>query len=348
MYAGRSSFKQYLPMKPTKRGFKVWVRADAVNGYISEFEVYTGKGSGIACEELGLGENVVMSLTKHLQHKGYHIYCDNFFSSPILFDRLESVGLRACGTARPDRKEFPQSLLLLSKSLKRGEYKAYQRGNLVAYVWKDKKHVKMLSNIHKADQTSKVNRKMGDGSVIEVDCPYAITDYNKYMAGVDKSDQLRGYYHVRSKSLKNYKYIFWFLFDVSITNAFLLSRFSPTTQSKLSQAYKQFRLDLAHQLIGSYKSRKRQGRPGNTDVIPSQRPCSITTAHFPSFRKRKRCVYCKEYHYPSQRHESVWYCAECPGSPSLCLTGLTDGSNCFRLWHELNAHVESTSSSTDM
>ena len=25
--------KQYLPKKPVKRGFKVWVRADGVNGY---------------------------------------------------------------------------------------------------------------------------------------------------------------------------------------------------------------------------------------------------------------------------------------------------------------------------
>ena len=117
-----------------------------------------------------------MSLTKHLQQKGYHIYCDNYFSSPTLFDRLESVGLQACGTARVERKEFPKSLLLLCKCVKRGEYKTYQRNSLVATVWKDKKHVKMLYNIHKANQTSKVNRKIGDGSVNQVDCPYAITD----------------------------------------------------------------------------------------------------------------------------------------------------------------------------
>ena len=38
--------KQYLPKKPVKRGFKVWVRADAVSGYVSEFDVYTGKVAG--------------------------------------------------------------------------------------------------------------------------------------------------------------------------------------------------------------------------------------------------------------------------------------------------------------
>lgn len=37
---------QYLTKKPLKRGFKVWVRADAMSGYVSEFDVYTGKIAG--------------------------------------------------------------------------------------------------------------------------------------------------------------------------------------------------------------------------------------------------------------------------------------------------------------
>ena len=45
-FKGMSIMKQYLPNKPVKRGFKVWVRADAVSGYVSEFDVYTGKVSG--------------------------------------------------------------------------------------------------------------------------------------------------------------------------------------------------------------------------------------------------------------------------------------------------------------
>ena len=44
-FQGRSSLKQYMPMKPTKRGIKVWVAADRTSGYILRFEVYTGKKS---------------------------------------------------------------------------------------------------------------------------------------------------------------------------------------------------------------------------------------------------------------------------------------------------------------
>ena len=35
---GRSSLKQYMPMKPTKRGIKVWVLADEY-GFFSRLEV---------------------------------------------------------------------------------------------------------------------------------------------------------------------------------------------------------------------------------------------------------------------------------------------------------------------
>ncbi|XP_046685368.1 piggyBac transposable element-derived protein 4-like [Homalodisca vitripennis] len=38
-FKGRSGIKQYMPDKPTKRGYKVWVRADE-KGFISQFQIY--------------------------------------------------------------------------------------------------------------------------------------------------------------------------------------------------------------------------------------------------------------------------------------------------------------------
>lgn len=63
-FKGRSSMKQHMPMKPTKRGFKVWVRADSENGYVCQLECYTGKQGSTA--EVGLGGNVVARLTRDL------------------------------------------------------------------------------------------------------------------------------------------------------------------------------------------------------------------------------------------------------------------------------------------
>ena len=103
-----------------------------------------------------------------------------------------------------------------------------------------------------------VKRKQKDGSTLMVDCPSSIVAYNKYMGGVDRGDQLRSYYHVR---LKLRKYVFWFLFDVVVTNSYILSRYAITTNPApiSKQSLKNFRLKLASQLIGSYCSRVRLG-----------------------------------------------------------------------------------------
>ena len=65
-FQGRSMLKQYLPMKPVKRGIKVWVRADSHNGYFCQFDVYCGKGTNISAD-LGLGGSVVKQLTSGRQ-----------------------------------------------------------------------------------------------------------------------------------------------------------------------------------------------------------------------------------------------------------------------------------------
>ena len=45
-FKGRLSFRQYLPLKPTKWGIKVWVMAESSTGYVSNFQVYTGRKGG--------------------------------------------------------------------------------------------------------------------------------------------------------------------------------------------------------------------------------------------------------------------------------------------------------------
>ena len=107
-FQGRSSLKQYMPMKPTKRGIKVWVAADSTNGYFSRFEVYTGKKNNTT--EHGLGARVVKTLTSDLKGKYHHVYFDNYFTSLKLLEDLEKDNTYACGTARKDRKGFPPQL----------------------------------------------------------------------------------------------------------------------------------------------------------------------------------------------------------------------------------------------
>ena len=64
-FKGRSTIKQYMPMKPVKRRYKVWVCCDSLTGYIYEFEIYAGKNDS-GQVSLGLGANVVVKLCEKL------------------------------------------------------------------------------------------------------------------------------------------------------------------------------------------------------------------------------------------------------------------------------------------
>ncbi|GLV38185.1 hypothetical protein CBL_12831 [Carabus blaptoides fortunei] len=55
-----------MPLKPIKRGYKVWIRADE-SGSACQFQVYTGKVNDTAEKELG--SRVVKDLTRDLVGK---------------------------------------------------------------------------------------------------------------------------------------------------------------------------------------------------------------------------------------------------------------------------------------
>ena len=199
--------KKYTPKKTVKRGFKVWVRADSA-GYVCEFQVYTGKQP--SQPEISLGGNVVKKLTRSLVGKAYYnIYCDNFFTSVPLFEDLTDR-IYACGTFNPQRKYFPTELNpLVKRGLpNRGDTEYRQAGNILCSMWQDTRPVFILSTNALANSEQQVHRPQKDGSRISVPCPQSIREYNKYMGGVDKNDQLRGYYAVRLKSTKCH--IFWY------------------------------------------------------------------------------------------------------------------------------------------
>ena len=65
------------------------------------------------------------------------------------------------------------------------------------------------------------------------------------MGGVDYNNQLRKYYHFRLKSRKFYKYIFWFLVELCIVNAYIMCE-DHTHLTKLD--LKEFRSMLATEL----------------------------------------------------------------------------------------------------
>lgn len=150
-FKGRSSLKQYMPMKPVKRGYKIWARADASTGYLYEFEVYSGKTEGVV--EVGLGPNVVLRLSEAIKHNGCHVTFDNFFTSVALMRDLYNQGIFSTGTVRTDRVGLPK-ITKKKNSMQKHEYKwrvEMTSGNIGYVQWKLDLTQKSLSmyNEHK-------------------------------------------------------------------------------------------------------------------------------------------------------------------------------------------------------
>ena len=132
----------------------------------------------------------------------------------------------------------------------------------------------------------------------------------------------------RTKSRKFYRYIFYFLFDVAITNAHILQKsFCPDNVYK---NVKEFRLQLARELMGDYSSRCRAGRrPSQITTLPLRHfPIRIPhESHSKNF-KGGRCAHCKMSHC---RKDTTWFCREC--EMWLCHNGDMHG-DCFLQWHK--------------
>ena len=85
--------RQYMPNKPIKWGFKLWVLATSDSsspggaGYVVDFDVYVGS-QGVP--EEGLTQRVVLELLEPPASSnlplpvlglGYHLYVDNYYTS---------------------------------------------------------------------------------------------------------------------------------------------------------------------------------------------------------------------------------------------------------------------------
>ena len=102
-FKGRSNIKQYLPKKPIKRGYKVWMLADK-SGYCYRFQIYTGKTDKQVTKDLG--GKVVNTLTSDLDGKEHRVYFDNYFTSVKLMENLLSRKINACGIIKKKQKTF--------------------------------------------------------------------------------------------------------------------------------------------------------------------------------------------------------------------------------------------------
>ena len=101
-----------------------------------------------------------------------------------------------------------------------------------------------------------MTRRSPNGLRYEVPCPSLLVDYQQFVRGVDRADQLIGYYNIGKRSRKWWKRSFSYLAESALLNAYILeSEVFPTEHAQVGRNkrdYLSFRVDLAKQLIGDF------------------------------------------------------------------------------------------------
>lgn len=328
-YKGRSTMKQYMPMKPIKRGFKIWALADSFSGFLLNIEVYTGKKSN-AIPEYGLGENVVLNLTKKLKNLFYCIFFDNFFTSIHLVFKLLADGIFACGTFRVNKKSYPKHLMKPDREYNSGDIEYAQSEDIGIMRWKDRgaKPVTLVSNMHNSSDITTVLRKNGKGERIQVNCPTGIADYNKYMGGVDKFDQYMSPYSISQKSRRWWIKLFYYMVDTAIVNSYILYKESCNKNKKKYITHLEFRSRLTDELIGNFSCRKKSTTSPHEQINKKKRKLSTNNNftgvdHLPKFiDKYRRCKMCST---KVKEKRSNMICSLC--EVTLC-------KKCFEPYHK--------------
>ena len=94
--------------------------------------------------KLGVGQELVLQLTKDLKQSFCVVYFDNFFNSQKLTEKLYQKCIYGIETVGANRQQM--SKMIDNKQMKRGDCKYIFSGNTMACKWLDNRSVLLLSS----------------------------------------------------------------------------------------------------------------------------------------------------------------------------------------------------------
>lgn len=269
-YFGKHGCKQFIKGKPLRFGFKVWSLCTP-SGYMVNFEIYQGnnpRANPVYEEKFGKCAapliQMIEDLPQDMQALPFAFYFDNLFTSFPLLAYLKSSGYEGTGTIRenriPSNCPLPHKHFIKSKERGYSDSITMKSTGIRLTKWKDNNVVCMLStSLGENPKSIAVRYSKVNSGKINIPRPCAITEYNKYMCGVDRFDQNVAHYRIAYRGKKWWSCIFTWLIDACDQNAWQLHLH---VHSKMSQL--QFRRELAVYLCKHYGTKsKSAGRPSN-------------------------------------------------------------------------------------
>jgi hypothetical protein len=316
LFKGKVAIKQYIPKKHKRFGIKIYKLCD-MTGYTYDMEVYLGKDRQRATTDMTATHATVKQMTRKIQGCGHKLYMDNYFSSPDLYRDLTKQKINCCGTVRPNRKGMPDDFRSKTLKLKRGDVRVRTSGDMTALVWKDKRDVYILTNIH--DPPAEGNFCDESGNALK---PAIVADYNRHMGYVDKGDRMTNSYSISRRTWKWTKKLFFHLLDQTILNSHILLK---SCGSNIS--HRDFRLTLVRNMVELAGPQPRPLQPvGRPSALVTKIGCleESSRQHWPTTSdKMMICVVCHSRKKKRRRVQTK--CEKC--DVGICISG------CFKDYH---------------
>lgn len=190
----------------------------------------------------------------------------------------------------------------------------------------------MLSTIHDDSLTTKIRRtRRVAGGQEEIVKPVVVEQYNTYMGGVDKSDQLLSYYGFAHRTVKWWRRAAFHLFDMAIVNAYVMHT---TSSPSKKLTHENFRIELAKELLleASVDVTAEMSLPPGRQQNPLPPHARLTERHFPDHLPcggngkilQRECSVCNRKRGRG-RKTTTYKCKEC--NLPMCIVP------CFELHH---------------
>ena len=225
-FKGRLGFKMYNPRKPSWFHIRLYQVCEADSGYCIGLEVFSGNKNS-QCIRMSKPIDPTCTLTTQLVlgllekckllDKGYHLYMDNYYSSPELMEELYLRSTFSAGTCHSNRKCLPKAVTLAK--LKPGQSCFHRAGSLLCIKWCDKRSVLIVSTIHDAVEVNTGKKDRHGNAIVK---PESVHQYTMNMRGCDLSDQLMTSYSMLRQSVKWWRKLFFHMFALCINNVYIL------------------------------------------------------------------------------------------------------------------------------
>jgi hypothetical protein len=302
------------------------------------------------------------AFTPQSRHNWHTVIIDRYYTSVLLAVELLKMKVYVVGTIMTNRLGFDKSIKSEHKSrpasIPRGSFvftRSVSIPALISCLWWDRKPVYYLCT-GSAMTPSTLERKVKRVGAIQVGCPQSVKDYQNWMGGVDRHDQLRLQSFSLQMSTRFTKYykVLGFL-DLALVNAFLIHKEAAKIKGTVSMKRSEWFTVLQNQLL----QLKAEDFVGIEDATPAasrqkRRRTPVRLAHAleqsedwvtvtgVQKRRQRPCKVCALLRTEKKKSfATTFFCERCSIDNAKCwlcnkirrdYKGVA--KTCFEIWHD--------------